>query len=156
LGTLREKERSLRPGTGYTTPDTFVNDANAKINLKVDPVLAAAELNSALTKRVQCSVCSAKGVNFPECRRCGLVFCSRSCRVDEAGAGNGKKHVCGAWESRKLLAPPEKDKRGKAMTGASGKVGSMRSTPMLAASFKQGPKMELGSKPVGAGVVTAC
>jgi hypothetical protein len=72
--------------------------------------------------------------------------------VDETGAGNGKKHVCGAWESRKLLAPPEKDKRGKAVPH-----GSMRSTPMLAASFKQAGKLQLGTSPgTGGGVVTAC
>lgn len=73
----------------------------------IDPELAALELASALTKHVKCSVCGADGVNFPNCRKCGLTFCSRSCRVDEAGAGNGKRHVCGAWESRRLLTIPE-------------------------------------------------
>ena len=150
LGTLRVKEGKVRPGTGHATPDTFVNDVNAAINLKVDPVLAAAELNSALTKRVQCSVCAAKGVNFPECRRCGLVFCSRPCRVDETGAGNGKKHVCGAWESRKLLAPPAKDKRGKAVP-----VGSVKGTPKLQAYMQTA---EIGTTPRmggGGGAVAA-
>lgn len=67
----------------------------------MDPTLAAAELASALTKHVCCSVCAAKGVNFPECRKCGMRFCSRDCRVGQAGAGDGKRHLCGAWESRK-------------------------------------------------------
>jgi hypothetical protein len=57
----------------------------------IDPELAAAELRSALTKHVVCGVCSAKGMNFPECPRCNLTFCSRSCRVDEKKAGNGKR-----------------------------------------------------------------
>lgn len=57
----------------------------------IDPELAALELASALTKHVTCSVCSANGVNFPNCRKCGLTFCSRKCRVDEAGAGDGRK-----------------------------------------------------------------
>lgn len=57
----------------------------------IDPELAAAELRSALTKNVICGVCSAKGLNFPECPRCNLTFCSRSCRVDEKKAGNGKR-----------------------------------------------------------------
>lgn len=57
----------------------------------IDPELAAAELRSALTKHVICGVCSAKGMNFPECPRCNLTFCSRSCRVDEKKAGNGKR-----------------------------------------------------------------
>ncbi|BEJ13234.1 hypothetical protein CspHIS471_0304080 [Cutaneotrichosporon sp. HIS471] len=72
----------------------------------IDPELAALELASALTKHVQCGVCGADGVNFPNCRKCGLTFCSRPCRISETGAGNGKRHVCGAWESRRLLAPP--------------------------------------------------
>lgn len=57
----------------------------------VDPVLAAAEMSSALTKHVVCNVCGMKGVNFPECRKCGLRFCSRECRVGEDRAGNGKR-----------------------------------------------------------------
>lgn len=57
----------------------------------IDPELAALELASALTKHVQCSVCGADGVNFPNCRKCGLTFCSRPCRIDEKGAGNGKR-----------------------------------------------------------------
>ncbi|WVQ88640.1 hypothetical protein IAS59_002376 [Cryptococcus gattii] len=67
----------------------------------IDPVLAAAEMSSALTKHVLCSVCGMKGVNFPGCRKCGLRFCSRECRVGEDRAGNGKRHICGTWESRK-------------------------------------------------------
>lgn len=59
----------------------------------IDPELAALELASALTKHVQCSVCGADGVNFPNCRKCGLTFCSRPCRIDEKGAGNGKRYV---------------------------------------------------------------
>ena len=59
----------------------------------IDPALAAAELASALTTHVLCSVCAAQGINFPACRRCGMRFCSRECRVDEKGAGNGKKWV---------------------------------------------------------------
>lgn len=55
----------------------------------IDPELAALELASALTKHVTCSVCGVDGVNFPNCRKCGLTFCSRPCRID--GAGNGKR-----------------------------------------------------------------
>ena len=57
----------------------------------LDPSFAAAELASALTKHVSCSVCDAKGVNLPECRRCGMRFCGRDCRVGERGAGDGKR-----------------------------------------------------------------
>ena len=69
----------------------------------IDPTLAAAELASTLTKHVCCSVCAVKGVNFPECRKCGIRFCSRECRVSEQGAGNGKRHICGLLESRRGL-----------------------------------------------------
>ncbi|OXB38686.1 hypothetical protein J007_01496 [Cryptococcus neoformans] len=68
----------------------------------IDPVLAAAEMSSALTKHVVCSVCGMKGVNFPECRKCGLRFCSRGCRVGEDRAGNGKRHICGLWKIRTM------------------------------------------------------
>jgi hypothetical protein len=57
----------------------------------IDPALAAAEMASALTKHVVCSVCGAEGVNFPECRKCRLTFCSRVCRVDAKRAGDGKR-----------------------------------------------------------------
>ena len=67
---------------------------------QIDPSLAAAELASALTKHVCCSVCAVKGVNFPECRKCGMRFCSRDCRVGEQGAGDGKRHLCGIWKTR--------------------------------------------------------
>ncbi|WWC60676.1 uncharacterized protein I303_103251 [Kwoniella dejecticola CBS 10117] len=70
----------------------------------IDPELAKAELSSALTKHVTCGVCGMEGVNFPECRKCGLTFCSRECRVGEDKAGNGKKHICGLWQSKKMLS----------------------------------------------------
>jgi len=59
----------------------------------IDPSLAAAEMSSTLTRHASCSVCEAKGVNLPECRRCGMRFCSRGCRVGEKGAGDGKRWV---------------------------------------------------------------
>ena len=57
----------------------------------IDKALAKAELASALTKQVCCSVCGVHGFNFPECRKCGLHFCSRQCRIGEQGAGDGKR-----------------------------------------------------------------
>jgi hypothetical protein len=61
------------------------------INTIIDPELAAAELRSALTKKVVCGVCGIQGVNFPNCRKCEMTFCSRSCRVDEKKGGDGKR-----------------------------------------------------------------
>lgn len=82
------------------------SDSPSNAILPIDPALAAAELASALTKHVTCSVCGVQGINFPECRKCGLIFCSRACRVDSKAAGDGKRHVCGLWETRKLLCVP--------------------------------------------------
>lgn len=60
----------------------------------IDPKLAAAELSSALTKHVSCSMCGLEGVNFPECRKCGMRFCSRGCRIGVGKGGDGRRHVC--------------------------------------------------------------
>lgn len=59
----------------------------------LDPALASAELSSALTKHVSCNVCQVSGINFPECRKCGMRFCGRSCRVGQRGAGDGNRSV---------------------------------------------------------------
>lgn len=99
----------------------IVSASTAEINTTIDPALAAAELASALTKHVVCGVCAAEGVNFPECRKCGMCFCSRECRVGEGKGGDGKRwvrakdieafdadinrHICGVWESRFLQVP---------------------------------------------------
>lgn len=80
-------------GSGASTPRRrlpFEPDENLKI-APIDPTLAAAEMASALTKHVVCGVCSAEGVNFPNCRKCGLTFCSRDCRVGERKAGDGRR-----------------------------------------------------------------
>lgn len=82
------------PRSGQSTPRRrlpFEPSETDSINTVIDPELAAAELRSALTKQVVCGVCNVKGVNFPECRKCGLTFCSRICRVDEKKAGDGKR-----------------------------------------------------------------
>lgn len=63
--------------------------------------LRQAEERSKMTRTMTCSVCEKHGVNYPKCLKCGLVFCSRACRVGVAGAGDAKKHVCGLWEERK-------------------------------------------------------
>lgn len=80
--------------------------SHSQINTTIDPALQAAELASTLTKKVSCGVCLTQGLNFPECRRCGLVFCSRGCRVGVDKAGDGRRHVCGAWEGRRGLCVP--------------------------------------------------
>ncbi|ODO12140.1 hypothetical protein I350_00926 [Cryptococcus amylolentus CBS 6273] len=95
--------------------------------MPIDPALAEAERRSALTKNVECGVCMMKGVNFPECRRCGMTFCGRECRVGEEKAGNGKRHICGAWESRKLLSVPT-----AAPGRRSGSNGGLATSPRVA------------------------
>lgn len=115
----KSDKRNLKlPSPGHLTPRPFDN-LHSDINTTIDPALAAAELASTLTKRVKCGVCRIEGINFPECRKCGLTFCSRECRVGDHKAGNGKKHICGAWEGRKGLSVPE---------GLSGRRGSRAGT----------------------------
>ncbi|WVQ71350.1 hypothetical protein IAR50_000878 [Cryptococcus sp. DSM 104548] len=104
----------------------FEPSANDAI-MPIDPALAEAELRSALTKHVECGVCAMKGVNLPECRKCGMTFCGRECRVGEDKAGNGKRHICGAWESRKLLSVPT-----TVPAGRSSSIGGLASSPRIA------------------------
>ncbi|KAK8865580.1 hypothetical protein IAR55_000724 [Kwoniella newhampshirensis] len=106
FGSLGASMAHEKPFTAASTPIRKLPFEPAEAVAPIDPALAAAEMSSALTKHVTCGVCGVKGVNFPECRKCGLTFCSRSCRVDEDKAGNGKKHICGMWESQRLLAVP--------------------------------------------------
>ncbi|WWC68294.1 uncharacterized protein I206_102218 [Kwoniella pini CBS 10737] len=109
LHTLEFSSNTEKPAFGSTTDLQarrklpFEPTSDQAIN-PIDPELARAELSSALTKHVMCGVCGMQGVNFPECRKCGLTFCSRECRVGENKAGNGKKHICGLWESKKVLS----------------------------------------------------
>lgn len=85
--------------SGQSTPlhsrrrSPLENSESDSINTLIDPELAAAELRSALTKQVVCGVCGAKGINFPNCRKCEMTFCSRGCRVDEKKGGDGKRSV---------------------------------------------------------------
>jgi hypothetical protein len=106
FGSLRQSPH-IPNSSGHLTPRPFDN-LHADINTTIDPALAAAELASTLTRRVKCGVCRTEGINFPECRRCGIVFCSRECRVGADKAGDGKRHVCGAWEGRRGLCVPER------------------------------------------------
>lgn len=88
-------------GSGYSSPQLQPQPQRRRsplepsetdsINTQIDPELAAAELRSALTKKVVCGVCGIQGVNFPNCRKCEMTFCSRACRVDEKKGGDGKR-----------------------------------------------------------------
>ena len=80
----------VRAAQDSRTSSAFLTPEQANI-APIDRALAEAELASALTKQVKCSVCGAEGVNFPECRKCGLHFCSRECRIGVQGAGDGKR-----------------------------------------------------------------
>lgn len=103
----------------------------------MDPTLAAAELASALTKHVCCSVCAVKGVNFPECRKCGMRFCSRDCRVGINGAGDGKRHLCGVWATRQKRAAGESGLGINGPNGASTSGRDLRDVPGIAVSMAE-------------------
>lgn len=72
----------------------------------LDPTLSALEASSMLNRRVKCSTCGVKGINFREfvvglldirslifsfaaaCSKCSNVYCSRDCRLAETGCGH--------------------------------------------------------------------
>ncbi|KDR82783.1 hypothetical protein GALMADRAFT_238308 [Galerina marginata CBS 339.88] len=54
------------------------------------PILASLERNSRLcTQVIECSTCGKTGSDFPRCAKCGVMWCSRPCRLV-----GGKRHVC--------------------------------------------------------------
>lgn len=53
--------------------------------------LAEVEKQSRLRTRCQCGVCGKMGSDFPRCPRCGMTWCSRECRISDAGK---TKHTC--------------------------------------------------------------
>jgi hypothetical protein len=79
----------LKPSKPSTS--SFLCPTSSTQIAPIDPALAAAELASALTKHVKCGICACEGVNFPECRKCGMRFCTRECRVGEGRGGDGKR-----------------------------------------------------------------
>lgn len=87
-----QPQPQLQPPRRRSPLEPSETDSNS-INTQIDPELAAAELRSALTKKVVCGVCGIQGVNFPNCRKCEMTFCSRACRVDEKKGGDGKRSV---------------------------------------------------------------
>jgi len=63
------------------------------------PHLARPEKKSRLKKSITCSVCLKLGDDFPRCGKCGMAWCSRSCRLKSIGQDpyTGKplkKHIC--------------------------------------------------------------
>jgi len=54
------------------------------------PILASLERNSRLcTQVIECWTCGKAGSDFPRCAKCGVMWCSRPCRLV-----GGKRHVC--------------------------------------------------------------
>lgn len=65
----------------------------------LDPRLARLEKRSRLKKPITCIVCQKVGDDFPRCGKCGLAWCSRSCRLNSLGQDPStgrplKKHTC--------------------------------------------------------------
>lgn len=60
-------------------------------NVGLDSTLAAVENASRLRSQCVCGVCGKAGSDYPRCPRCSATWCSRQCRISEAGGG---KHVC--------------------------------------------------------------
>jgi len=63
---------------------------------RIHPVLDSLERDSLVgTGWVVCGACNKQGTNFPRCRRCSKMWCSRECRLDSVhrcvGIGAQKK-----------------------------------------------------------------
>ncbi|KAJ7104343.1 hypothetical protein B0H15DRAFT_942339 [Mycena belliarum] len=70
------KEGQERTGLGLG-PQTM-----RRTQTRIHPVLYALERDSRMgTGRVACAGCTAKGTNFPRCKKCSQVWCSRECRL---------------------------------------------------------------------------
>lgn len=59
----------------------------------LNSALAAVERASRLHSQCECGVCGKVGSDYPRCPRCSATWCSRQCRMSEAG---GAKHTCRA------------------------------------------------------------
>jgi len=82
------------PTQSGKSPKTFLITGNCSAsgsNVGLDSTLAAVENASRLRSRCVCGVCGKAGSDYPRCPRCSATWCSRQCRVSEAGGG---KHAC--------------------------------------------------------------
>jgi hypothetical protein len=82
------------PKKGYqnrvmTSP--LINGMSQDINPSgMHPILAKLERQSKLcTQMVYCSTCGKSGHDYPRCGKCGVMWCSRTCRLVA-----GKRHIC--------------------------------------------------------------
>ena len=72
-------------------PSSGINATHDRIpSSGIHPILSKMERESKIcTQMVYCSTCGKSGQDYPRCGKCGVLWCSRTCRLMA-----GKRHVC--------------------------------------------------------------
>lgn len=82
-----QKKRYQGSPISPSSPTKASRDVNSS---DLHPVLAKLEKESRLcTQMVYCSTCKKPGQDYPRCGKCGVMWCSRTCRLVA-----GKRHIC--------------------------------------------------------------
>ncbi|KAJ6586426.1 hypothetical protein DFH09DRAFT_256168 [Mycena vulgaris] len=83
----------LPPGWGARGKEMERARAQPQRKAQIHPVLETLERDSRVgTGRVVCAACMKQGTNFPRCKHCSQMWCSRECRLSSV-------HRCGARHS---------------------------------------------------------
>ncbi|EJF63410.1 hypothetical protein DICSQDRAFT_179383 [Dichomitus squalens LYAD-421 SS1] len=82
---------SAGPPTPVHAVTTLPVRESRKSESSLHPVLENLENTSMFRVQTACSTCGKRGSNFPCCPKCGEMWCSRPCRLQN---GNGKRHIC--------------------------------------------------------------
>jgi hypothetical protein len=81
------------PKRGHQSPamvSPMTNKTSHRSPSGIHPILATLERDSRIcTQMVSCSTCKKFGQDYPRCGKCGVMWCSRSCRLV-----SGKRHIC--------------------------------------------------------------
>lgn len=78
------------PEKGYQSPVMSIKVSQDSSPAGIHPILAKLEKDSKFcTQMVFCSTCEQPGRDYPRCGKCGVMWCSRTCRLVA-----GKRHIC--------------------------------------------------------------
>ncbi|KAI0754955.1 hypothetical protein C8Q80DRAFT_1266486 [Daedaleopsis nitida] len=91
VDTASSSEAPATPRTQSLLPHELPATEPVVAQEVLPPALEELERTSPYHVPSECSQCRTKGSNFPSCRKCGVQWCSRNCRVGKNGA---VAHVC--------------------------------------------------------------
>lgn len=80
------------PKKGYQIPAMTISNmiSQDRSHSDIHPILAKLERESKFcSQTVCCSTCGKPGHDYPRCGKCGVMWCSRTCRLVA-----GKRHIC--------------------------------------------------------------